>query len=250
LRSERRSAALARMAGASDMKRLHALLAALLFAATPLAHAQVGQSEGINDSYKSPTLRVQEWVNRFEVEGREAYDLRREIVAAAGLEPGQSVADVGAGTGLFVPLLADAVGARGAVYAIDIAPAFIPHIEQKARDAGLKQVKAVLSNERSIEMPARSVDVIFTCDAYHHFVHYEDMLASMRKALKPGGELIVVDFDIGSKHIPSGMVQHVGRTKEEFRRQIEAAGFRFEEDLTLPAMKSSFMHRYVKATEH
>jgi ubiquinone/menaquinone biosynthesis C-methylase UbiE len=227
------------------------LLAALVLAlVVQPTFAQVGQTEGINDSYKSPSLRVQEWVDRFEVEGREAFDLRREIVAAIGLRPGQTVADVGAGTGLFVPLLAEEVGPRGAVYAIDIAPAFVRHIEEKAKAAGLTQVRTVLSTERSIEMPPNSVDVIFACDAYHHFVHFQDMLASMRRALKPGGALIIVDFDIESKHIPKGMIEHVGRTKQAFMQQIEGAGFKLADDLTLSRMKTNFMHRYVKATEH
>jgi ubiquinone/menaquinone biosynthesis C-methylase UbiE len=222
------------------------LLAALAIPAL----AQVGQSEGINDSYKSRNLDVQEWVQRFEGEGREAFDLRHEIVRAVRLKEGQSVADVGAGTGLFEPLLAQAVGPEGVVYAIDIAPPFVSHIAQRARTAGLTQVRTVLSTERSVELPASSVDVIFTCDAYHHFVHYRDMLASMRNALKPGGELIVVDFDIESKEIPRQMIGHVGRTKGEFRRQIEEAGFRLAEDLTLEGMKASFMYRFVKAAEH
>jgi predicted methyltransferase len=240
-----------RRANGPSVSGLIGALAASLLAllATP-ALAQVGQTEGINDSYKSRNLDVQEWVQRFEGEGREAFDSRHEIVRAIGLQAGQSVADVGAGTGLFEPLLAQAVGSQGTVYAIDIAPAFIKHIEERARAAGLTQVKTVLSNERSIELPARSVDVVFACDAYHHFVHYADMLASIAEALKPGGELIIVDFDIESKAIPRQMIEHVGRSKGEFRRQIEDAGFRFAEDLTLEGMKASFMYRFVKATEH
>jgi ubiquinone/menaquinone biosynthesis C-methylase UbiE len=240
-----------RAAGPSGQARLfRALAASALSLQFMSALAQVGQSDGINDSYKSPSLNVQEWVQRFEGEGREAFDLRHEIVRATGLEEGASVADVGAGTGLFVPLLAQAVGGQGVVYAVDIAPGFVRHIEQKARSAGLTQVKTVLSTERSIELPPASVDVIFTCDAYHHFVHYRDMLASMRKALKPRGQLIVVDFDIDSKHIPRAMIEHVGRSKAEFRRQIEGAGFRFSEDLTPSGMKASFMYRFEKAAEH
>jgi ubiquinone/menaquinone biosynthesis C-methylase UbiE len=232
------------------MKLTHALSAALLFLASPLILAQQGQTDGINNSYKTPNLDVQEWVGRFEVEGREAFDLRHEIVRSVGLKTGQVVADVGAGTGLFVPLLANAVGGEGEVYAIDIAPAFIRHIAQQAKSAGLTQVRTVLSNERSIEMPPDSLDVIFACDAYHHFVHYQDMLASMRAALRSGGQLIVVDFDRDSKDLPRGMVEHVGRSKEEFRRQIEEAGFRLSDDLTLDAMKTNFMYRFVKADLH
>jgi ubiquinone/menaquinone biosynthesis C-methylase UbiE len=232
------------------MNMMRSLFAALLVFCSPMLVAQQGQTEGINDSYKAPDLQIKEWTQRFESEGREAFDLRHEIVAAIGLKPGQAVADVGAGTGLFVPLLAEAVGRSGQLYAIDIAPAFINHIAGKARAAGLEQVRTVLSTERSIEMPPNSLDVIFTCDAYHHFVHYEDMLASMRRALKPGGQLIVVDFDINARGLSKSMIKHVGRSKREFSQQIQQAGFQFAEDLTLEGMKTSFMYRFVKPTLH
>lgn len=222
------------------------LAAIALSVVCSLANAQRGQTEGINDSYKAPELKVGEWVERFEGESREVFAQRHKIVAALGLEPGQRIADIGAGTGLFVPLLAEKVGKSGKVYAVDIAPPFIEYIDKRAREEGLTQVETVLSNERSIELPANSVDVIFTSDAYHHFVHYQDMLASMRTALKPGGELILLDFDIGATELDSTMVEHVGKTKEEFRRQVEESGFKLAEDLTLEEMKTNFMYRFVK----
>jgi ubiquinone/menaquinone biosynthesis C-methylase UbiE len=210
------------------------------------AHAQRGQTEGINDNYKARDLNVKEWVERFEGEAREVFVLRKEIVAALELKDGDRVADVGAGTGLFVPLLANRVGPRGKVYAVDIVPAFIEHIAKRAKEDRLPQVAAVLSNERSTELPANSVDMIFTSDAYHHFVHYQDMLASMHKALKPGGQLIVIDFDIEAKGLEPWIVEHVGQTKAVFARQIEAGGFTMSKDLTLPAMKTSFMYRFTR----
>ncbi|HEY8507783.1 MAG TPA: methyltransferase domain-containing protein [Steroidobacteraceae bacterium] len=229
-------------------RKLTSLLATgLLSIVAGLALAQRGQSPGINDPYLAPDLKVSEWVRRFEGESREVYVHRHKIVAALDLNPGQSVADVGAGTGLFVPLLAARVGKEGRVYAVDISRPFIEHITQEAKKAGLSQVRTVLSNEHSIELPADSVDMIFTSDAYHHFIYYQDMLASMHKALKPGGQLIVVDFDIESEGLDQGMIEHVGRTKGEFRRQIEEAGFTFREDMTLPGMKTSFIYRFVKS---
>jgi ubiquinone/menaquinone biosynthesis C-methylase UbiE len=229
---------------------VHALVIALALLASPAAYSQVGQTDSVNAPYKNPDLAIDEWIERFESEGREAFDFRKEIVAALGLSPGQTVADVGAGTGLFVPLLAEAVGAEGKVYAVDIAPRFIRHIEARAKQAGLTQVHTVLSTERSIRLPANSLDLIFTCDAYHHFVHYQDMLASMRQALKPGGRLVIVEFDIEAPALPAQMRQHVGRTKQDFSQQIRAAGFAFAEDLTLDEMKTNFIYSYVKTPAH
>lgn len=207
--------------------------------------AQQGQAPGINDPYLSPDLAVGEWVQRLEGESREVFVHRHKVAAALDLRPGQAVADVGAGTGLYVPFLASRVGSTGKVYAVDISAPFIEHIRRKAKESGLTQVEAVLGTERSIALPPRSVDMVFTSDAYHHFIHYREMLASMREALRPGGQLIVMDFDIGSSAINPDMVSHVGKTKDEFRRQIEEAGFIFAEDMTLPEMKSTFIYRFV-----
>jgi ubiquinone/menaquinone biosynthesis C-methylase UbiE len=231
------------------MRSLHIPLILLSLAVSASLPAQTGQTPAINEPYKVKQLDVQEWVQRFEVEGREAFDLRQEIVAAMNLRPGQVIADVGAGTGLFEPLLANEVGPQGKVYAIDIVPRFIEHIDNKAQRAGLSQIKTVLSTERSIGLPANSVDVAFACDAYHHFVYYDAMLASIRRALKPGGRLFIVDFDKESKTLSPSMAEHVGQTKGEFTRQITAAGFKFDEDLTLPQMKTNFMYRFVKVAE-
>jgi ubiquinone/menaquinone biosynthesis C-methylase UbiE len=205
-----------------------------------------GQTQGINDPYLAPDLEVTEWVQRFEGESREVFAHRHKIAAALDLKPGQSVADVGAGTGLYVPFLAERVGRTGKVYAVDISPPFIEHITKKAKETGLSQVTAVLGTERSIELPASSVDMIFTSDAYHHFIHYQDMLASMRRALKPGGQLIVIDYDIEAEGMTEFLIEHVGKKKGEFRRQIEQGGFTFAQDMTLKEMKTSFIYRFVK----
>jgi ubiquinone/menaquinone biosynthesis C-methylase UbiE len=97
---------------------------------------------GINDPYEN--ANVNEWVERFEGESREIYRQRESIVAALGLKSGQAVADIGAGTGLFVPLLSEAVGPTGHVYAVDIVPEFVRHIEQRAKERGLTNVSSVL----------------------------------------------------------------------------------------------------------
>jgi ubiquinone/menaquinone biosynthesis C-methylase UbiE len=224
----------------------HVFAIGLLGLALAACSEERGQTEGINDPYLSPDLEITEWVKRFEGESREVFSHRHKIAAALDLKPGQSVADVGAGTGLYVPFLAERVGKSGKVYAVDISRPFIEHITEKAKETGLSQVTAVLGTERSIELPANSVDMIFTSDSYHHFVHYQDMLASMHLALKPGGQLIVVDYDIEAGDLGAYLTQHVGKTKGEFRRQIEAGGFTFAQDMTLKEMKTNFIYRFVK----
>lgn len=208
--------------------------------------AERGQTAGINDPYLAPDLKINEWVERFQGESREVFAHRHKIAGSLDLKQGQSVADVGAGTGLYVPFLAERVGTTGTVYAVDISRPFVEYISKKAQEAGLSQVTTVLGTERSIELPANSVDMVFTSDAYHHFVHYQDMLASINKALKPGGQLIVVDYDIEAEGLDPYVVEHVGKKKSEFRRQIEEAGFKFSQDMTLPEMTTNFIYKFVK----
>jgi SAM-dependent methyltransferase len=153
---------------------------------------------GINAEYLKPDLQVTQWVERFEREGREVYDNRQRIVETIGLKSGMRVADIGAGSGLFTPLLAEKVGPRGRVHAVDIVPAFLEHIQRRMDAAGLRQVQTVLCTDRSVELPPASIDVAFLCDVYHHFEYPQSSLASIHRALKPGGVLVMVEF----KRIP------------------------------------------------
>ena len=209
--------------------------------ATPEVSAQYRH---INDNYQHPDVEV--WVKRFEGEGREVYDYRNEIVAAIGLHAGQDVADVGAGTGLFEPLLAHQVGTGGTVYAVDIAPEFIEHIRKKAAQAGLSNVKAVLSDERSIHLPDNSVDVVYICDAYHHFIYYREMLQSIHRALRPGGQLFLVEYDKRPGVSSDWILQHIRGTREQFSAEIEAGGFEPAGDINIDGLKDTFVRRFIK----
>lgn len=220
------------------------LFVAMVLSTTALC--QQAATNDINANYKSSSLDVQEWVDRFEVEGREVYDFRFEIVKSLGIDKGDSIADVGAGTGLFIPLFADAVGKSGTVYAVDIAPRFIEHIQKRTSENGLDQVKTVLNSDKSVNLPVNSVDIVFTSDVYHHFVYYEDMLASIHAALKEDGEFIVVEFDMVPGQSSEFLQQHIRATKEVFTAEIEAAGFSMVEDMTLDGLEETFMRRFVK----
>jgi tRNA A58 N-methylase Trm61 len=230
---------------------LVASLAGLLWigcrAAPPVAAPAPGETSvrpGINTEYLKPDLPVEQWVERFEREGREIYTKRHEIVAAARLKPGQEVADIGAGTGLFTPLLAEVVGKRGKVFAVDIVPAFLKHIEQRAAAAGLKNVQTVLCTERSVELPKNSIDVAFICDVYHHFEYPQSSLASIHRALRRNGELVMVEF----KRIPGQssdwVLNHVRAGQEVFEAELAAAGFKKVEQIEL--LRENYVVRFRK----
>jgi predicted methyltransferase len=204
------------------MKRTTLLLCLL----ASLAFAQdVSVKPGINDKFLDPKLNVEEWTKKFETESREIFHQREKIVAAAGLKPGMVMADIGAGTGLFTLHFAQAVGANGKVYAVEIAKNFLEHIKARAAKASASNVQTILCTERSVELPEASIDLAFICDVYHHFEFPSASLATLHKALKPGGELVLIDF----KRIPGEtsdfIMNHVRAGQEVFEAEVIAAGF-------------------------
>jgi gamma-glutamyl-gamma-aminobutyrate hydrolase PuuD/ubiquinone/menaquinone biosynthesis C-methylase UbiE len=179
---------------------------------------------GINDPYFADP-RAEAWVARFEVESREIWKRREEIVAAVGVRPGWSVADIGAGSGFFSRLFAQRVGPEGRVHAVDIVPEFLEHIRARAAEDGLRWIRCVQGREDSAGLDPASIDLAFVCDTYHHFEYPRSMLASIHEALRPGGELVVIDFiRIEGKSRP-WILEHVRAGEDVVRAEIEAAGF-------------------------
>lgn len=190
--------------------------------------AEESVKPGINERYHNPDVAY--WRGVFERGGREIYDRRLDILAAVGLQPGMRVADIGAGTGLFSMLFSDAVGDDGKVYAVDISPTFVRAIEDRARAEQRGNIIAVLGGPEDTTLPEHSLDLAFICDTYHHFEYPQTMLASIRRALGPGGEMVVVDFRRAPNQSSAWVMEHVRAGKEKVRGEIEAAGFALVED--------------------
>lgn len=179
---------------------------------------------GINDTFRDPN--PQEFLGKFEVESREVYAHRKEILAACQIRPGQTVADIGAGTGLYTRLFSDAVGKDGRVFAVDIAQKFLDHIEKSCREAGIRNVETVLCKPDSTELSPESVDVAFICDTYHHFEFPLKTMQSLHRALKPGGRVILIDFRRVAGTSTDWIMNHVRAGQEVFEAEIVQSGFR------------------------
>lgn len=199
---------------------------------------------GINDSFLNPDLDVESFVKRFEGESREVYAKRAEIIAAIGIQPGQTVADIGAGTGAFIGLLAQAVGPAGQVLATDIAPAFVERLATRAAAGGYTWVRASLGGERDVRLPAGSLDKAFICAVYHHFEYPRTIMASMYEALKPGGEVIIVDFERIPGVTKQWTLDHVRAGKQEVSAEMRSFGFTFVEELKIRGLKETWARRY------
>lgn len=197
---------------------------------------------GINAEYRNPD--VDKWVERFETESREIYHERNAIVAALGLKPGTAVADIGAGTGLFTELFARQVGPRGRVFAVDIVPEFLEHIRSRCKQAGLVNVQTILCKEDSVELRPASVDLAFLCDTYHHFEYPRSTLRSIRSALRPSGELVVIDFERIEGASREWVLNHVRAGRQTVVSEIERAGFRLVREAAPKMLKENYMVRF------
>lgn len=209
------------------------------------AHGQgaTARSAELNRQWSEQVAEVASTAARFESPDREVIALREPIVAALDLSPGAAVADVGAGTGAYLKTLSEAVGPQGRVFAVDISAPFAAYMRDRAGRETLGNVTVVLSRVDDPTLPTGALDAILVVNTFHHFEAPEAMLAHFAQALKPGGQLAIVDFDVahdagGHRHEVMQLDRqgHVGL--------IEAAGFRLVEDVQVPGMSENFMLRF------
>jgi ubiquinone/menaquinone biosynthesis C-methylase UbiE len=213
----------------------------LLLPAAPAQEAKKQrQHEPLNKKFEDPKLDVDGFVKRFESESREVAAKRDEVIALCKITPGMSVADIGAGTGLYTFPFADKVGKGGSVYAVDISPAFLKYLEAQAAKRGLeKVVKPVAGSQTSTNLAKGSVDLVFICDAYHHFEHPAPMLKSIHQALRAGGRVVIIDFD--KRPDASAFIKnHARAEKEVYFKEFESAGFKQVDVKHAPKFKENF----------
>jgi len=216
-------------------------------ASPPASPAPAGEHEDINARFLDPELDVAEFTKIFEGESREVSRSREGIAAAVGLEPGMAIADVGAGTGLFLGEFARRVGPSGRVFAVEISPRFREHLAARASELGIaERVTVVAATETSSGLPHASLDAAFVCDTYHHFDRPAPTLASLFEALRPGGSLVIVDFERVPGTTPDWILEHVRADREEVIREIESAGFRFERQVPVEGLRDNYVLRFAR----
>lgn len=202
---------------------------------------EVSAKPGINDDFLKKDVDIKEWSEKFESEAREIAVQKEAIVASMKIKKGSDVVDVGSGTGLFLKPLAQAVGVGGKVYALDISPDFIEALKQRAKLENLEQVEVRLSKERSVELPALSVDAAFVCDTYHHLEYPQHVLFSLFRAIRPLGSLYVVDFERVPGTSRQWVMDHVRCDKRTVIKEIQQAGFVFEGELPVEGLSENYV---------
>jgi len=138
------------------------------------------------------------WSKVFDDPARDAWQSPELVVSLMELKPGQTVADIGAGTGYFNAHLARAVGPTGKVIAVDLESNLVAHMTERARREQTPQVAARLATVDDPGLQAAEVDAVLLVDTYHHLNDRVAYFRRLRDAVKPGGTLTVVDFKPGA----------------------------------------------------
>ena len=139
------------------------------------------------------------WLEREEREREERTDL---LLPELALKPGMVVADIGAGTGYIARRMAALVGPTGVVYAVDVQPEMIRMLQALAVKAGLPQIKPLLGAADDVRLAAASVDLAIMVDVYHELEFPREVLASIVRALKPGGRVVFVEYRAEDPRVP------------------------------------------------
>lgn len=198
------------------------------------------------EPYPYEPVNLDLWLERLEVGSRELYSARTAVADALKLPEGARIADVGAGTGLYTLIFAEKTGPGGVVYAVDIAPRFLTLINQRADDLGYDNVVSVLGRPDSVTLPANSVDAVFIADTYHYFDDPAAIMKTVFDALKPGGALYIVDYNLGEGETPPADKRHVRTGKDGVAAEIESFGFGPAEEIAVPGLTQNYMLRFVR----
>lgn len=162
------------------------------------------------------------------VHGTDADEAER-FAAWLELRPGMRIADVGAGDGTFSVALARRVGPSGVVYATEIDREQLARIERAAKEAGAANIRALAGAVAGTNLPDACCDAVFSRLVYHHLADPAAINADLLRALRPGGRLLVVDFEPGGLldwFEQSGRHGGHGTPKEAVVKDLTAAGFR------------------------
>jgi len=165
---------------------------------------------------------------------RDSTEQPEKVLDALRIPEGATVADVGAGVGYFTWRLAQRVGPRGKVIAIEIQQKMLDLMAAELEKRGISNVEMVLGGARDPRLPAGVVDLALLVDVYHEFAEPEVMMAHIRRSLKPDGRLVLIEYRKEDPTIPILPLHKM--STEEVRLEIEPLGFEFHQALEfLPA---------------
>ena len=200
---------------------IYTRLAAFAMALTACVAAPIGaQQPGAKPDHMQHKFDdPAKFAKSFDDPKRDEWQVPSRVIDALGLKSGMAVADIGAGTGYFSMRLAKVPGVS--VYSVDIEPKMVEHLKQRALGEKLANVTAVLAGAASPNLP-KPVDVVLIVDTYHHIGSRTAYFRDLKKSLKPGGRVAIVDF---RKDSPEGPPVEFRFTAEQIEAEMKLAGY-------------------------
>jgi arsenite methyltransferase len=195
-----------------------AALVAMLALAMSSASVAQEHAEGAPHEFQDAKY----WAKIFESPARAKWQKPDDIVKALDLKPGETVVDIGAGTGYFTRRFAKAVGPSGEAIGLDVEPEMIDYMKADAKKVGLGNYEARVVKADDPQLAPHSADVVFFCDVLHHVDNLVAYLKKIGPALKPDGRVAVVDFKDSA---PFGPPASMRITREHMIDEFRQAGY-------------------------
>ena len=165
------------------------------------------------------------WLERSE---REKEENVSSLIKNMKIKSNEVIADIGAGSGYHAFRIASLV-TNGLVYAVDIQPEMLMAIEKTKEFKKVENIKTILGTEKTVELPKNSVDKILMVDVYHEFSFPVEMINSIKNALKPNGELFLIEYRAEDLKVPIKRIHKM--TEEQAVKEMKAAGLVLEENI-------------------
>jgi ubiquinone/menaquinone biosynthesis C-methylase UbiE len=165
------------------------------------------------------------WLERSK---REKEENVSKLIENLAIKSNDIIADIGAGSGYHVFKIAP-LAKKGLIYAVDIQNEMLMKIQSKIESLDFKNIKTVLGSEKNIYLPKNSINKILMVDVYHEFNFPKEMIESIKNALKPDGQLFLVEYKGEDLKIPIKKIHKM--TEKQAVKEMEAAGFILKENI-------------------
>lgn len=201
------------------------LLIIALLITTPAFAQHVDDQQEAHRLHQNPSA----YIKALEDPKRDAYQKPQEVLQALAVKGGEIIADIGAGSGYFTSRMAAHVGPNGRVYAVDVSPDMIRHLSRRIREERLLNVVPILAPPDDPMVP-EPVDRFLIVDVWHHIEDQTGYLDKMKKSLRPGGQVVMIDFH--KREMPVGPPVAMKIAREDLVKQMTANGFRLSAEHT------------------
>ncbi|MCP4190533.1 MAG: class I SAM-dependent methyltransferase [Planctomycetaceae bacterium] len=179
------------------------------------------------------------WLTR---ESRQREEDCVQMLKNLNVKPGMTVCDMGCGNGFYTLQLAKMVGPQGKVLAVDIQPEMLRLMQARAAEKKLQNIQPILGGVADPKLPEGQVDLILCVDVYHEFSHPEEMLAAMRKSLKPTGAIVLLEFRSEDPTVPIKPLHKM--SKKQILKELHPNGFKLVKEFDeLPWQHMMFFGR-------